>query len=203
MTVLLGALLLAGIFVFLGEQWVMRVIERERQFNHGFYPKPTAEAIEYRASDWYQRAFVDTGVQSSTFAMFTRESGPGIAASPFDGTGMALYAWYEGRVRAFWAVIFQATLRLSQLVLWLPILVVCLFPWVVDGLMARKIRQHTYRHSSHLQHHYALLGISIILLLAMAMVIAPIPMPPVAIPVAILTIGVLVQRMLANYVKRA
>lgn len=201
--VLLGAVLLAIAFIFLGESWVMNVIEKERRYNYAFYSNESAALIEERATRWYQKAFVDTNIIGESFNQFSRSKENLAVEGPFDGTGMALYSWYESRARAFWALIFQAFLRVSQLYVWLPLAMVIAIPWIIDGLVSRKVRQHTYKQSSHLEHHYALMGMSIISLGMLAMIITPIAFPPVLIPILTLVFCLFLHRGLANYVKRA
>lgn len=190
------------IMVFVGEGWVTRVIEKERSFNHAFYSEDAANAAEQRANRWFNGCFVDTGVVEHTYNLFARTPDPKMQ-SPFDDGAKPLVLWFEGVLRTFWTILWHATLRLSHLCLWAPYALFMIVPWVIDGLVSRKIKQHTYDFTSPLQHRYSIMAVYFIALAAILMLTAPMPLPPVAIPIALLAFCIFTHRIFANYVKRA
>lgn len=202
-TVLWISLLWTLAMMFMGEAWISRVVEKERAYNHAFYSADTAQAAEARANRWFESVFVETGVMPHTFTLFSREPDPNRPAGPFDDAGKPLVTWFEGVLRTFWTILWQATMRISHVALWAPYVLFMFVPWVVDGLVARKVKQHTYDFTSPLQHRYSIMLGYGILLLALAMLTAPLPLHPVVVPVVIAALGFLSQRILSNYVKRA
>lgn len=202
---ILGAAAAVAVVLLAGEGWVKASLERERSMNRGFYGEATSEAAEARATRWFVAHYVNSGFQAATFDTFTRaaETPTQGIASPFDSSGRMLAGMFESRLRAFWTLLFQAYVRASHVALWLPYLGLVLVPLLVDALVTRVIRKHTYDFVSPLQHHFAAHGVQIIAVGLLALAVVPFPTPAALIPILLAAAGVLFHRVIANYVKHA
>ena len=200
---LVGLIYLTVYVVFLSETWLTRAIDTERNYNREFFSEPVAAHAEQRANGWFSGVFVDTGVMATSFDLFI-PSAEERALQPrgFDGAGDGLFTWFEGRLRAMWTVVWAASLRISTGMLWWPYLLFVVVPFVVDGLVKRKVRQHTFALSSPLQHRYALWAMEFAVIGGLLVLFLPLPMHPGLLPLMALGVGVAGQYAAANFMKR-
>lgn len=202
-TVWLVVTLYVGLYiVFVGESWLLRLVETEQQMNAEFYSPQVAEAARDRATRWYTAVFVNTGIVEHSFAPFLPTEGEQRTRGMED-FGEPLFHWFEGRIRSWWTLVWSMFNRVSAAMLWLPILPFMIVPFAVDGWVEREIKKHTFEFSSPVQQRYAMMLIGIIPLLFLIFLALPVAMAPIVVPVMGLGVGVTLQRATANFMKRA
>lgn len=203
-TVLIACAALAGLAIMVSEDYINRALEREQQFNEGFYSTEISQAAQARAERWYTALFIDTGVVQTSFdtTLPTRDD---TARSPavLRTFGGEIFRWWEGRLRSLWAIIWQVFLRVSHLLIWWPYAIILATPWVVDGWVSRKVNQHNFRLSSPIQNSAAVFVIEAVVFVGVAALLLPVAIHPMAVPAAIIAVAVAANRLLANFMKRA
>lgn len=192
--------------VFVGESYLIRMVEAEDRMNRDFYSDHVAEQAKARGDAWFTKAFIDTGLMMHTFDMFIptadevrRSEEAGLDAS----FGQGIFAWWEGRLRAWWTLVWSTFTRISSVMLWLPYVALILVPFVVDGWAQRERRKHTFEFSSPVKQRYAIMAIATIPLVFIAVATAPIAMHPGVTPGVLFAIGLMLQTSIANFMKRA
>lgn len=199
------ALVLAGVTILIGEDFISASILREQAMNEAFFGTELSQTAQARAERWFRGAFEHTGIIKASFDAFIPDA-DARARDPkvLEELGRSpVFTWWEGRTRSFWAILWGATLRLSHALLWIPFGLFLVLPWIIDGWVARRIRQHTFALSSPLQHTYALTLAQVVVIAMIGGLFLPIPVHPATLPCALLAIGILMQRMIANFMKRA
>ncbi|TCV79985.1 uncharacterized protein DUF4400, partial [Methylomonas methanica] len=83
-----------------------------------------------------------------------------------------------------------------------PYLAAALLPFVVDGLVRRKISQTNFDYPSPMAHRYSLYLILGALYLLLVSLTLPFPIPPQTIPVGVFVVAYAVNVLLANTQKR-
>lgn len=142
--------LVAGLLI--EERTVQNVVASERQSNYAFLGQSAAIA-EARAERWYQTLFVKTGVTQFTFDLTAgarEDSGTDIkAVDEFAGKGVE---WWNARMRVMWSIAFQFMVRISNLIIWLPLAALVVAPFLVDAMVVRKVKQTNFSIASpHMQ----------------------------------------------------
>lgn len=201
-------LMIVGLYVTLymmlvGEEYLNRVVEREGALNRQYFTTEVVNASDARATRWFTRVFVETGVMAHSFDMFipTQEEVDRSAVNP--EFGQPLFGWWERRVRAWWTLVWSTFTRASSLLIWAPIAPLFILPWVIDGITQRERRRHTFDLDSATTQHVSVLALTFIPLLLIAVVTAPIILHPLFAPAMLLGAGVLCYTIIANFMKRA
>ena len=150
MCVLLTGLLTA---LLIPEEYVLKMIDDERQANYAFLGYEAARNTEGRAERWFDALFVKTGVMDASYRATTTPEKEGLR--DLDRLNEILdqgLQWAETRLRVLWAAAFQFMVRISVAVMWLPFIVLILIPFIVDSLVSRKIKAASFAITSpHLQ----------------------------------------------------
>lgn len=197
--IMLHVILVLG---FIGESWVSGALARERTANAGFFGESQAAYAETRASHWFSSLLVDTGISSALFGAMlpTEQYNDAISSSnafnPF-------FAWWEGRLRTWWTLLYQAFLRISTAMLWMPYALFVVVPFIVDGAVKRKIKQTDFRMASPLQHRLNVLAIKSVVLGYAVLLFLPIALKPIFLPLLILLTGVALGNAVGHFAKRA
>ncbi|WP_445368744.1 DUF4400 domain-containing protein [Methylomonas sp. BW4-1] len=113
-----------------------------------------------------------------------------------------LFPFIESRLNVLWDTIFQMIKRLTTACIWLPYLATSLLPFVVDGLVRRKISQTNFDYPSPMAHRYsiyAMLGALYLFLMGLTL---PFPVPPQSMPIGIFIVAWAMNTLLANTQKR-
>jgi hypothetical protein len=162
----------------------------------------SASDIVRRAEDWYQLLFVRTGLEPWSYQLLT--TGPDFEP----GLGMEklgeypFWDWLKGRLDVIWASLAQALQRLSMLLAWWPFLLLLCGAALGDGLLRRRIRQHSFTYPSPLAHHYAMVGMFWLVAIVIFLLLLPIPLPAVGVPVLGLIVAALIGIAAAHAQKR-
>lgn len=199
---LMAALYLLLYILFVGEDYLGRMVETEQRYNAEFYTPELATASNQRATRWFNGLFVDTGIMAHTFDPFIPTQDEVSRAKGLEDFGQPIFHWFERRIRAWWTLVWSAIVRMSSVLLWAPFSLFLVAPWVIDGFVLREIRKNTFDFSSPIQQRYAMRAITMVPLLFMVFLAMPIPMHPLVTPLSLMAIGFLLQRTIANFMKR-
>jgi hypothetical protein len=113
-----------------------------------------------------------------------------------------VFPFIESRLNVLWDTIFQMIKRLTTAFTWLPYLAAALLPFILDGLVRRKISQTNFDYPSPMAHRYSLYLILGALYLLLVSLTLPFPIPPQAVPVGVFVVAYAVNVLLANTQKR-
>ena len=81
-----------------------------------------------------------------------------------------------------WDGIYLAMRRFFLMLSWWPFLLAILFPFAMDGLARRKVKQSNFDYSSPLAHRYGFFTLLGILYLMLVGLTFPFPLPPQTMP---------------------
>jgi hypothetical protein len=202
---LLAALVFAAATILVGEDYISGSLQREQGYNESFFTQTLSQTAQARAERWFRGTFEETGLIQASFDAFI----PDAEARGRDPQGLQtlgqspVFTWWEARTRSFWAILWTATLRLSHAALWIPWGLFLVIPWLIDGWVSRRIRQHTFALSSPITHSYALTLLQVLVVAAVGLLFVPVPLHPALLPAGLLLAGFLMHRAIANFMKRA
>ena len=189
--------------IFMREEWIHGAIASERDSAHAVFGEDLAVDAHNRGVAWYTTLMVDSGVVYNTFAAYTVPKEQRNAAEPTDNMWPAFFDWWEGRLRLFFTVFYQACLRASAAVVWLPYTLLLLIPFVVDGLVQRQIKKTNFDYVSPILHRYSLHLIEILAVAIFMLFFAPWAMPVWLVPTVLVVCSASAGLILSNTQKRA
>lgn len=202
-------LLIIGVYVtaymlLIGEGYLNRMVEREAALNRQYFTAQVVDRAEDRATRWFTRTFVDTGVMAHSFDMFIPTQEEIDRVENMDPEfGQPIFGWFERRVRAWWTLVWSSFTRASSLLIWAPLAPLFLLPWLVDGWTQRQRRKHTFELASATRQHISVLGLTAIPLTLFAVITSPIVLHPMFAPALLLVAGMLMYAAMSNFMKRA
>lgn len=185
------------------EGWLQRVLTSERTATYQFLGPDNARYAEDRAKDMFTWAFVETGIQSQSFRTFVptpdqlaRDGAMAEASSP------GVFSWVEGRLRAFWTMVYGVTQRVSSGLLWWPFILITLVPFLVDAFVSRKIKKTSFALTSPHMQGLATRAIPLILIGYFLLLFVPLTVSPVVVPSIMVATSGLMWVVVAHFVKR-
>lgn len=189
--------------IFIGEAYLIKTVEMESQMNRIFFSEEVAKKAEDRGTVWFTKAFIDTQIMAHTFEPFIPTEEEMANAKGMEGFAQPVFDWFEGRIRAWWTMVWSTFTRLSTVLLWAPYAIFMIVPWVIDGWVQRERSKHTFEFSSPVKHRYAMMALMTLPLVFFAMLTAPLALNPLVTPAIIFGIGALLYSAVANFMKRA
>jgi len=184
------------------DTWLEDGLTRER---HGMVEwLGPGKAAHARAYGLYQRWCVDSGWVDNSFAMFLPS--PSRPHDTLAGAGQhadAVFAWMEGRLRAFWMVVFQVMYRVCITLMWWPLMVLSLVPFLVDALVRRKIKLDSFDHASPTLQALGSRSLLWLLILYLGLLLAPFALPAAMVPFLVILASAAIWFALSHFVKRA
>lgn len=151
----LMAMLLTGLLtsLLIPERYVLGMIDAERHSNYAFLGYESARNTEARAERWFDTLFVRTGVMDASYRATVPESEEDPEElKAFAGILQRGLEWVQGRMRVLWASSFQFMVRISVAMMWIPLTILVVVPFMVDSLVSRKIKSSSFAITSpHLQ----------------------------------------------------
>jgi hypothetical protein len=162
--------------------WSERAIATERQWLIDAQGETSAAAVIERGRRWYAAAFVKTDIEPWSYRL--------VRLGPDDepGVGMEklgdypIWDWLAGRLDVIWDSVRQALVRLSLLLAWTPFFGLTALVAIGDGLLRRRIRQHSFAYASPLAHRWAASGFLWMWLAVFFVLFLPIPLPTASVP---------------------
>ncbi|MCD9046930.1 DUF4400 domain-containing protein [Luteimonas sp. MHLX1A] len=202
-------LMIAGAYLALymalvGEAYLNRMVERESQINRQYFSDEAVTRSEVRATDWFNKVFVETEVMAHSFDMFIPSQAEIERSEGLDQDfGQPVFGWFERRLRSWWTLVWSTFTRASTMLIWAPIAPLFVVPWVIDGWTQRQRRKHTFEISSATRQHVAVLALTAVPLLLIVVITAPLVLHPMFAPAMLLLTGYLIYAAMANFMKRA
>lgn len=185
------------------EGWLQRVLTSERNATYQFLGEANGRYAEARAADLFTTAFVDTGIQSQSFRTFVptpeQRANDGAMA---EASSPGLFTWVEGRLRAFWTMVYGVTQRVSSGLLWWPFILITLVPFLVDAFVSRKIKKTSFALTSPHMQGLATRAIPLIVIGYFLLLFVPITVSPVIVPLLMVATSALMWVVVAHFVKR-
>jgi len=191
------------LFLFIvQETWLEDGLNHERQGMVEWLGPDKADAAHARAFDVYQRWCVDSGLVENSFAMFL--PAPSRSQDPLTGAQMdAVFTWMEGRLRAFWLVIFQVIYRVCITLQWWPLMLLTLVPFLVDALVRRKVKLDSFDHASPTLQALGARSLFLMPVIYLCLLLAPFAMPAAMVPLLVVAASAAIWFALSHFVKRA
>lgn len=188
---------------FIAESTVSKTIDAERKANYAFLGAAAADS-EARAERWYRVLFVDTRITQFSFDLAASKRGDsGTQNRSVDTMANKGVSWWRERMRVLWSIAFQFLVRLSNILVWLPLAVLVFVPFVVDALVSRRIKATNFAITSP---HLQIFGVRAMtwLLLGFALLqLMPFMLHPVWTPAAIAVFSGSLWVGISQFAKRA
>lgn len=113
------------------------------------------------------------------------------------------FPYLESRGKALDEMLKTLLMRLGSIFLWLPLILLTTVPAIVDGIMERKIKQHTFMYASPLIYKYGVRTVILTSFLTSACILSPVPVPPLLLPLSLMgCVGVMGITVIGNMPKR-
>jgi hypothetical protein len=113
-----------------------------------------------------------------------------------------LFPFIQSRLDVLWDTVYQMIKRLVIACVWIPFLAVAVIPFMIDGLIRRKISQTNFDYPSPMAHRYSLYVILAALYLLLMGLTLPFPVPPQSLPIGVFIVVLALNIFLANTQKR-
>lgn len=201
---ILSAIVLVGLMagLLIGEERVSTTVHAERQANYAFLGK-SAAISEARAERWYRALFVKTKLTQFTFDIVGGTRVEAKDSPKIEGAAATATDWWRGRMRVMWSIAYQFLVRISNILIWLPLSLLVFLPFVVDAIVKRRIKATNFSLASP---HMQLFGTKAMLLIAIGyflLQMLPMMLHPIVAPLAIAAFSVCTWVGIANFAKRA
>ena len=197
---LLEAVLVAAL---VSDDWLKTVQQTEDAMTVAYLGKEKDAEIRNTTKRWFDKLFVKTGAKETVYRYFIPSEPERQSSIGFQDIGREnLFPFIAARLQVLWDSVYQSMRRFFLMLAWWTFLLAILFPFAMDGLARRKIKQSNFDYSSPLAHRYsffALLGIIYLLLIGLTF---PFPVPPQAMPVACGAVAFALNVYLAHTQKR-
>ncbi|WP_304526730.1 DUF4400 domain-containing protein [Halomonas sp. I5-271120] len=165
--------------------WMEDVIRKEQMMGRAFLGESTQLALTSDAERMFNSLMMDTGVYQAVHQFFIPTEEERLASGAMKDLGRSeVFPYAESRVQALAMIVFQVMIRISEIMLWMPYLLVLAVPAIYDGYCQWHINRSSYQYSSPLMHRYGMRGMGLVLLASLMISIVPLPIPPVVVPVA-------------------
>lgn len=195
--------LIVGFLLVVKDTWLEQGLEQERQGIYELLGPAKAEATEVRVHNRYTRWFVETGIIEKSFMLVSPPQQEGTQIEEIDQKINPVFIWMEGRLRAFWLVVFQVMYRLAVTLMWWPFFVLTAVPFIVDALVRRKIKANTFDHTSPTLQALGVRAVALLVIAYPFMLLAPFALPPQLMPIMIFLSAAAVWFSVSHFVKRA
>jgi len=187
--------------VIIGDEWVKRTMEGENRMLTTELGGAEATAIHARALRWYTGLFVDSGMVADSYRVLVPADSTeqqttvprGQVPPPPPATAGFFFKLFSSRVQVFWLLMYQALLRLSLAVSWVPVGLCLIVPSFVDGLMRRRIKQSNVEIASPDRFGFSILAMQLMIAGYLMIMFLPFPLPPIA-PLALFALTALCVR---------
>lgn len=193
-TILLEMLLVA---LFVPRSFMDKITDMEHRWMTNAYSEETVLVIHENTSAVHEMITRDTGLADGLSWMFLPAEG-----THSTGTGMARMGenfWFpfiESRGKALDEMTWITIMRVVSLYAWAPLLILLFIPTIVDGVMERRIKQHTFKYPSPFLYRHGLRTSLLVGVLLVVFILSPLPVHPYILPlgliVVILTTGIVV-----------
>lgn len=187
------------------ESWMRGLLTRESSAIAEMVGPNKASYALARSTDYFSKFFVETGIQAESFHLFLPAAEPledsALREAEADA-GEKVFPWVEARLRTVWTSLFLIFNRFSVALLWIPLAILTLTPFLIDAFVSRKIRSTSFQASSpHLQG-IAVRAIPLSLLLYCIALLMPVYISPIWVPLLLILTSAMSWVVVAHFVKR-
>lgn len=188
---------------FISDQWTREIQAREDKMTLAFLGARKEAEIRQTSGEWFDRLFVRTGIRESVYRYFIPTEQERQMSKGFEDVGRHdLFPFIESRLNVLWDTLYQMVKRFVVVLAWMPLCLAALMPFIIDGLIRRRISQTNFDYPSPMAHRYSLyviLGAGYLIILGLTL---PFPIPPLATPIGIFVVAYAMNVFLANTQKR-
>lgn len=195
--------LILGFLLVVKDTWLEEGLEQERQGIYELLGPAKAEATEIRVHNRYSRWFVETSLIEKSFMLVSPPQQEGTQIEEIDQQLNPVFTWLQGRLRAFWLVVFQIMYRLAVTLMWWPFFVLTAVPFVVDAFSRRKIKANTFDHASPTLQALGVRAVALLIIAYPFLLLAPFALPPQLMPFMIFLSAGAIWFSISHFVKRA
>ena len=147
---LLEIILIAG---FVSDEWTREIQGREDKMTLEYFGPQKDTEIRQTSQKWFDRMFVRTGIRESVYRYFIPTEQERQMSKGFEDVGRHdLFPFIESRLNVLWDTLYQMVKRFIMALVWTPLLLAALFPFVIDGLIRRKISQTNFDYPGPMAH---------------------------------------------------
>jgi len=200
--IILVCLIVMGLYAcFVNQEWLKSQVRHERGLNHAVLGDSAAMA-EKRGAHWFFVAFERTGILSTSYQI---AAGPDVDTDSFASALPVgdVTDWLGERMEIVWTMLLQLFVRFSTCLLWWQYAAVVLIPFVIDALIARRIKQSTFTHTSPHIFRLSHMVVSWLPIVFLLMLFAPTVLSPRLMPVMIVVLAVAIWTGISQFAKRA
>ncbi|MGZ0076326.1 DUF4400 domain-containing protein [Methylomonas sp. EFPC3] len=188
---------------FVSDRWTREIQATEDRLLIAYFGEKKEAEIRHTAQNWFDQLFVQTGMRESVYRYFIPTERERQMSKGFEDVGRNdLFPFIQSRLDVLWDTVYQMIKRFVMACAWLPFLAVAILPFVVDGLIRRKVSQTNFDYPSPMAHRYSIyvmLGALYLLLMGLTV---PFPVPPQSMPIGIFIVAWAMNTLLANTQKR-
>jgi len=202
MLTLLFAIEICVIALLVPGKWTETVIQREADLTERSLGQSSVGWIHDSASAWYTTLVIDTDMLGAIHRFLVPTANQREASTGIQDMGSGFFSWWEGRIEALGALIYQVLARFALLLMWLPYITVLIVPAVFDGYMTWQIKRTNFDYSSPAVHRYSSRGVTYLLFGLMVVFFLPLAIDPIIVPVVMMLTAVLMGLSMGNLQKR-
>lgn len=219
---ILAAMFLAMVLPFIGSKYINGQIMKEQRLVLTVYGAGPGGTVNRRADDWFRLWAIRTGLMEK--AIHALDPKPVVAAAATvanpivikdssgrfgtlnaqngEGNQKERHVWYWWITAAF-ALVYFAMLRMSVLILWLPMLVPLIVAVMLTGNTTQRLKWHGFGGVNPFRYRAGVRLASWAPALAVGALFLPGALPPFVVPALVLMTFVGLAMRMANMTKPA
>lgn len=148
--VLLELLVIASVFE---ESFVLKQVQSEQAKVESLLGREQAVQTYNKATDLYTKIFMDTHIVQTSFEMLVPSKEEIAKSQGMENIGNDIFPAVAKTLRSFWTGIFHSIYRLVLMQSWGLFFAAIFIPAIIDGLMRREVKKHTYGYASPVRYH--------------------------------------------------
>lgn len=201
--IILGTILYLSIYViFVQESWIQDTMTKERQANQEVLGADRAMAAEIRATNLFNKLFVNSGLMGKSFSLFIPTGHEQANSQGLEDLGFDIFLWMEKRIRAAWTLIYQVMLRFFMTIAWWPFMILATVPAIYDALISRKIKSTTFGITSPHIQGLAVRAIPVVVIGYVLVMVSPLFIHPGWVPALVMFSALAMWLGISQFVKR-
>jgi len=200
-TIVISAIIFAELFIsafFISDKWYADQLTYEHMSMKHLLGENLTYDVYKETKHVFTVFFVDTGVRESSLRLldnyvhYTHSN---------EGFIHSIIEWYKTRINVIWFYIYQVIERSLVLALWLPYAIPLFLAAIVDGMVRRKIKKHSYGYTSPVIYHTSTRVMFILAFFPLIYLLVPTALPAIVSPVWLLVMAFFLQNLFSNIQK--
>lgn len=183
--------------------WIAQTIDRERRANHDYLGEAHASRAFADATALFEAWFVQTGIQRTSFEVFVPTQAQVDASGAMSDLATPLWQWTANRIAVFWTLVYQVFVRSYTALQWWPFMVFVMVPFLIDGLLTRRINSYTFSLTSTHLHGIAVKSTLTVIIAYAVLMFLPLFVHPSWFPGIILMTAAALWFAIVHFAKRA